>query len=54
MNEYGEEQDGFELYTCWVDDECEPKKSSIVIELKNFSLHNGFELKDREYIVVKL
>lgn len=54
MEEYGEAGDEFELYSCWIGEETEPKKSSNTIELQKFTIDREFELKDREYIVVKL
>jgi hypothetical protein len=56
MREYGADHDEFEFYSCWVDEESEVKNDKLnrVIDLKSFTVSDNFELKDRQYIVVKI
>jgi hypothetical protein len=56
MRDFGAPGAVFELYTCWADEEGHPrnKKLDRVIDLPYFQLEQGFDLLEKEYIVVKL
>jgi hypothetical protein len=49
-------EDGeIEIYTCWADEEEESRnrRLDMVINLSSFEVGDNFELKDKQYIVVK-
>jgi len=56
MQDYGTDGDEFELYSCWINEENEPRDDSLtrVIDLSSFTLADNFELKDKQYIKIKL
>lgn len=54
MREYGEDQDEFEIYTCSIGEENEPKRTHLLMDLKTFSLSDNFAFKDKQYIAVKV
>lgn len=56
MTDYGVSGAEFELYTCWAEEEGLPrnKKYDRIFDLASLSLEDGFELREKEYIVVKM
>jgi hypothetical protein len=56
MQDYGADGDEFELYSCWYDEEHEARDDSLtaVIDLRSFTVQDNFQLKDKQYIKVKL
>lgn len=56
MTDYGLSGTMFELYTCWAEEEGLPrnKKYDRILDLASFSLEDGFELREKEYIVIKI
>ncbi|OBZ07637.1 hypothetical protein A8L34_26295 [Bacillus sp. FJAT-27264] len=56
MQDFGVPGSVFELYSCWADEEGDPrnKKYDRVIDLSTFSLEQGFDLLEKEYIVLNL
>ncbi|RXZ81146.1 hypothetical protein EBB07_15735 [Paenibacillaceae bacterium] len=56
MEDYGAPAAQFELYSCWADEEHFPRKKELdrIIHLADFQLEDGFELLDKQYIVVQL
>lgn len=56
MRDFGPAGAEFELYSCWADEESYPRKKAQdrIIELSSFSLEAGFDMEDKEYILVKL
>lgn len=55
MKEYGSDHEQFELYTCWDGEEKQRKNEKLhkIIDLKIFQLGDEFELKDKQYILIK-
>ena len=56
MTDYGVSGSEFELYTCWAEEEDHPrnKKLDRIFDLASLSLEDGFDLREKEYIVVKI
>lgn len=56
MREYGVDHDEYELYSCWANEEDEMKNDELTktIDLKSFTISDNFELKERQYILVKI
>jgi hypothetical protein len=48
------EDENMEIYSCWADEEDEPRnrKLDMSINLVSFEIGDNFELKDKQYIVV--
>jgi len=49
------EHEEIEIYSCWTGEEQEPRnrKLDMIININSFELGADFELKDKQYIVVK-
>lgn len=56
MEDYGVSGAEFELYTCWAEEEGFPrnKKYDRIFDLTSLSLEDGFELREKEYVVIKI
>ncbi|MBR2570242.1 MAG: hypothetical protein IKE34_13780 [Paenibacillus sp.] len=53
MHDHREAGDTFEIYSCWIGEEHEPKKEALsqIIELDTADSLQSFELKDKRYIL---
>ncbi|MNI27857.1 hypothetical protein D3C73_816130 [compost metagenome] len=56
IREYGSADEPVEIYTCWSGEESdEPNNDlNLVIDLLSFELKEGFELKEKQYIQVRI
>lgn len=49
------ENEEIEIYTCFINEECDERNDNLdmVIDLQNFNSSDGFELKEKQYVLVR-